>query len=92
MLFEWDNNKNQLNIQKHGLSFEHAKLLFDFPMLIKQDYRFEYQEKRYIGYGKLDGRLMCIIYTERKPNKVRIISFRKANKRETEYYKKVYDE
>ena len=61
-------------------------------MLTKEDFRFEYQEKRYIGYGKLDGRLMCVIYTERKPNKIRIISFRKANNREKEYYEQVCNE
>jgi uncharacterized DUF497 family protein len=56
-------------------------------MLVKEDLRFAYKEKRYIAYGELDGRLMCIVYTERKPQKIRIISFRKANKREKEYYK-----
>lgn len=88
MEFEWDEGKNRMNIQKHGLSFEYAKILFANFMKINVDNRSEYKEKRFIGYGEIDRRLMCVVYTERKHNKIRIISFRKANKSEKEYYKK----
>ena len=87
MRFEWDEAKNQLNIEKHKLSFNDAKQIFEQPLVINEDTRFTYQEKRYIGYGKIDGRLMCVVYTERHLNRIRIISFRKANNREKEYYK-----
>lgn len=87
MQFEWDNDKNQLNILKHKLSFESATQLFEHPLIINEDTRFSYAEMRYIGYGEINGRLMCVVYTERKPNKIRIISFRKANNREKDYYK-----
>lgn len=87
MQFEWGDYKNQVNILKHKLSFESAVQLFEYPLLINEDVRFSYTEMRYIGYGEINGRLMCVVYTERKPNKIRIISFRKANNREKEYYK-----
>lgn len=88
MQFEWDEDKNKANVKKHKLSFEDSKQLFENPLIINEDVRYEYKEKRIIGYGEIDGRLMCVVYTERKPNKIRIISFRKANDREKEYYKK----
>ena len=87
MQFEWDKDKNQFNIEKHKLSFDSAKELFEHPLLINEDTRFNYKEKRYIGYGYLNSRLMCVVYTERHPNIIRIISFRKANYREQEYHK-----
>ena len=87
MEFEWDEVKNQDNMEKHKVSFEYAKCLFEQPLIINEDSRYKYDEKRSIGYGYLDERLMCVVYTERKPNKIRIISFRKADNREKEYYK-----
>ena len=86
MQFEWDDDKNQANIVKHKLSFEFAKLLFTQKLVINEDKRYNYTEKRFIGYGKIDDRLMCVVYTERKPDKIRIISFRKANSREQKEY------
>ena len=88
MQFSWDDNKNEQNIQKHGLGFEFAKQLFNNDLLIIPDIRFNYTENRYIGYGFIDGRLMVVVYTERLPDIIRIISFRKANKREQQTYKK----
>jgi uncharacterized DUF497 family protein len=88
MQFSWDDNKNEQNIQKHGLGFEFAKQLFNNDLLIIPDIRFNYIENRYIGYGFIDGRLMVVVYTERLPDIIRIISFRKANKREQQTYKK----
>jgi uncharacterized DUF497 family protein len=88
MQFSWDDNKNEQNIQKHGLGFEFAKQLFNNDLLIIPEIRFNYIENRYIGYGFIDGRLMVVVYTERLPDIIRIISFRKANKREQQTYKK----
>jgi uncharacterized DUF497 family protein len=86
--FDWDQNKNKLNIEQHGLDFEFAKQIFDNDLLVVPDLRFNYQENRYIGYGKIEDRLMVVVYTERLPDIIRIISFRKANYRENKIYKK----
>jgi uncharacterized DUF497 family protein len=86
--FEWDEDKNQLNIEKHKLSFESAPQLFLKPIPIIVDDRIDYKEKRYIGFGELGGRLMVVVFTLRKNNIVRLISFRKANNREQKEYSK----
>lgn len=86
--FEWDEKKNQLNIEKHKLQFESAKELFNNRIDVILDDRIDYKEKRYIGFGELESMLMIVVFTKLSSNKIRIISFRKANKREQkEYYK-----
>jgi uncharacterized DUF497 family protein len=88
MHFDWDENKNELNIKQHGLDFAFAKQIFNDDLLVVPDLRFDYKENRYIGYGKIESRLMVVVYTERLPDIIRIISFRKANYRENKIYKK----
>ena len=87
MQFEWDANKNNLNIEKHGLDFEDAQELFSNRTLWHvEDSRLEYKEVRFIGFGYVKGRLVNIVFTRRDPNIVRMISFRKANQREIKLY------
>jgi len=88
MYFDWNKKKNLLNIAKHGLDFECAKVLFSTNLLTVLDTRYKYAEQRNIGYGEIEGRLMCVVYTERLPDIIRIISFRKANYREQQIYQK----
>ncbi len=85
MPISYDSNKNQINIQKHGLDFE---LLYDFgwdSAWIYEDSRYDYNEIRYIAYGMLEKRLHFVCFTETDVG-IRIISFRKANKREVKSY------
>jgi hypothetical protein len=88
MTFEWDEKKNTENIHKHGLDFAEAFKVFQNPLLIKLDNRYGYTEERYIGIGYLSGRNVVIVYTERGPDKIRVISLRKANSREKDIYEK----
>jgi uncharacterized DUF497 family protein len=88
MYFDWSENKNKLNIEKHKADFNDAILLFDKNLLVIPDRRFDYKELRLIGYGYVNGRLMNVVYTERLPDIIRIISFRKANNREKKFYEK----
>lgn len=44
MKFEWDNNKNLANIEKHGIGFEYAKQLFDNDLMVVPDLRYNYEE------------------------------------------------
>lgn len=78
MNFDWDEQKNQKNINKHGLDFSDAVRLFEHPMLIQFDGRDNYGEDRYSGIGFLEGRVVVVIYTEPDQSKIRIISLRKA--------------
>lgn len=59
MKFVWDKNKNQKNIQIHGIDFNDATVMFDFPMLTCIDNRFDYGEERWVGIGFLKGNNCC---------------------------------
>ena len=86
MRFEWDENKNRANIKKHGISFEHALLVFD-----DEDYLEEYdsshsdEEDRYNVIGMIDE-VVFVVCTYRDENTVRLISAREATKDERRRY------
>jgi uncharacterized protein len=52
-----------------------------------EDARKDYQESRYIGMGYIQQRIMVLVFTRPKKDRVRVISLRKANKREQEKFK-----
>jgi uncharacterized DUF497 family protein len=81
----WDDNKNQLNQQKHALDFEDAQEVLNGPCLVYEDIRYDYGEKRFIVIGNLHGRAVVLIYTKRE-DIYRIISMRKANEKEQKAY------
>ncbi|MBW4637155.1 MAG: BrnT family toxin [Gloeocapsa sp. UFS-A4-WI-NPMV-4B04] len=82
MRFEWDEEKNQANIRKHGFNFTDAWEIFESPMLISLDVKEDYGEERWIGIGFLRGRIVVVMFTERDDDTIRIISLRKALKYE----------
>ena len=91
MKFEWNEEKSMLNLQKHGVSFEEAKEVFKDPFHIsKLDYRFDYFEERWITIGntKKDNILVVanMFFDENGEEIIRIISARKANSKEREFY------
>ncbi len=92
MKFEWDPNKNAANLQKHGLDFADAHLVFEHPMLVKLDDREEYGEDRWIGMGLLALRVVVVIFTEPHSDTIRVISFRKARSDERKRYEKAYQD
>lgn len=73
MYFEWDNEKNNSNIDKHGLSFEHAQYAFNDPKRIFAiDHKHSTKaEKRYFCYGKLGSKVVTVRFTVRG-GKIRI--------------------
>ncbi|MCK5146388.1 BrnT family toxin [bacterium] len=86
MPFEWDENKNQRNFEKHGIRFEDACELFKYKHMTFTDNRFNYGEDREISIGKIARDVkIVIVYTKRDEN-IRIISARKANARERKKY------
>ncbi len=89
MRFEWDEEKNQANIQKHGLDFADAAEMFDAPMLTALDDRQDYGEDRWIGIGMTRSRIAVVVFTERGEDVIRIISMRKALKHERLRYEQV---
>lgn len=89
MKFEWDENKNETNIERHGIDFYDAHLIFAHPMLIKADTRKDYGERRLVGLGLLFEVAIVIVFTKRADN-IRVISIRRANKNERKIYQEKF--
>ena len=85
MEFEWDDGKRSSNYAKHGVWFDDAMYVFEGPTVERVDDRDDYGEPRFVSFGTVDGRVLAVIYTWRG-NMCRIISSRKANKREQRAY------
>ena len=82
---EWDDNKNKINIQKHGISFETAALVFaDEDRIEFFDELHSIDEDRYIVLGCVHG-ILYVVYTMRG-DFARIISARMATNRERGIY------
>jgi len=87
MLIEYDPAKNASNILRRGLPFD-LMALFDWATAtIEQDKRRDYGEERFQATGWIGQRLHVVIFTMRG-NVARIISLRKANKRERQRHEK----
>ncbi len=71
--FEWDENKNNQNQQKHNISFEEAQYAFsDKKRIIAKDLEHSEQEDRYYCFGKIGEDVITVRFTYRK-NTIRII-------------------
>jgi len=82
---EWDEDKRRHNLDKHGLSFDDAWIVFAGKTVTFDDDRQEYGENRFITLGNLVGRIVVVVHTQRQEF-TRIISMRKANARERKIY------
>lgn len=86
MEFEWDEAKNLENIRKHEIDFADVPEMFDGPMLIELDTRFDYGEDRWFGIGFLGNGVAVVVWTERRNDVIRIISARRANRYERQKF------
>ncbi|NEP77293.1 MAG: BrnT family toxin [Okeania sp. SIO3C4] len=85
-MFEWDENKNQQNIRKHGITFEEATEIFYGIVFTVIDERYDYGEICEISIGAIQGVIIItVVHTERNGN-IRIISARKATLKERRIY------
>ena len=83
MIYEWDENKRQANIEKHGIDFER---MYDFEWdsaVIDPSPRDG--EMRYIAIGYIGPSLHSVIHTPRRV-RTRIISLRRASDEERGRY------
>ncbi|HEX3554009.1 MAG TPA: BrnT family toxin [Thermoanaerobaculia bacterium] len=88
MRFEWDDAKNDVNLQKHGINFTDVWQVFTEPMLIDLDDREDYGEERWIGTGWLGNLLIVVVWTEPEEDTIRVISARRADRYERRRYEK----
>jgi uncharacterized DUF497 family protein len=87
--YEWDEAKSETTRRERGLPFEVAVLLFDRPVLVTVDDRFDYGETRLRAVGEVEGVILPCVFTETHEVR-RIISLRRANRRERDGYRSTY--
>ena len=88
--FEWDENKNRINKEKHGVSFEEAKtVFFDEEALLEYDESHSDEEDRFRLLGRSSkGNILLVVHCIRKESIIRIISSRRANSSEIKNYER----
>ncbi len=90
-IFDWDENKNQINQKKHGIDFDEASSVFyDERAILFDDPEHSEWEERFILLGMSNITNICVVchcYRE-SDTVIRIISARKATKKEAERYVK----
>jgi uncharacterized DUF497 family protein len=87
--FEWDAAKAAINVEKHGVSFEEAQSVFYDELAVQFfDEEHSTSEERFLLLGVSTGaKLLLVCHCERESgNVIRIISARKATKREAIFY------
>ena len=86
MDFEWDENKNKKNIEKHKIDFNIAKQIFyNNDNTIIYDLKHSLIEKRFLCFGFVEEKFLCVVFTYRDKS-IRIISARYASKKERREY------
>ena len=89
LLFDWDEKKNEINRRKHGIDFEEAStVFFDEQAILFDDPEHSEYEERFLLLGMSESANVCIVchcYRE-SDTVIRIISARKATRKEEERY------
>ncbi|MFZ2890337.1 BrnT family toxin [Sulfuricurvum sp.] len=84
MKFEYDSNKSDANLAKHGIDFDEAQALWHDENLLEAPLNFS-EEKRFICIGKIGEKHWSAVITYRS-EMIRIISVRRSRDVEVEYY------
>lgn len=82
--YEWDDEKNRKNIEKHGIDFEQVPEIFEGIFLLYPSSRND--EERWLAIGETEGHLIAVAFTPRG-DRLRIISARRARKNEKHAYR-----
>lgn len=85
MEFTWSEAKRVTNLKTHKLDFVDAPRVFEGATYTFEDDRFSYDEQRFVTLGLLAGVPVSVVHTENE-YEIRIISFRKASRREAQIY------
>jgi len=92
MRFEWDADKAAANLAKHGVSFEEAQEVFDDDdALISYDVFHSQSEERFFIIGLSSQQLLYVVYAEREDDVIRLISARRAVRKEQQDYERAND-
>ena len=90
MKFEWDPDKEQANIAKHGISFDEAAEALSGFTIERVDDRFDYGEVRDITLGMTNNLVVVVVVHTDRAGVCRIISARHANRAERKVYDKAF--
>lgn len=87
MKFEWDQNKSQSNLKKHGIDFEEARSVFHdmFALIIDDPYHCNSEQREIIVGQSSEGRFLYVVFEETESS-IRIISPRKLTSAERRRY------
>lgn len=84
---EWDLAKAAANLKKHGISFEEAATALLDPQALAQEDASAEDESRWVLIGMgARARLLTVVYTLRRGDRIRLISARKATRKEASFY------
>jgi uncharacterized protein len=84
--YEWDEDKRLSNLERHGLDFRSAYLVYENPSKLTLKSRYSH-EPRLVDIAEVEGRAVVLVYTLRSET-VRCLSFRYAKRKE----RRIYDE
>lgn len=87
MVLEFDEAKSARNVRDRGIAFERFADMDPRFVVAVADQRHDYGEQRVRVFGHIDGRLHAAVVTTRAEH-VRVISLRRANRREERWYEK----
>ncbi len=91
LLFEWDARKAATNLLKHGVSFEEAATVFgDVCSLTIDDLGHSHVEERFLLMGMSAQRTLLVVVHCQRGDNIRIISARRATRRERMTYEEGY--
>ncbi len=87
MDLDYDLSKNAINLRKHGVDLEDAKLVLFDPMAVVCEEADARGEQRFVAVGADTwGRVLTVVYIYREPDTIRLISARVATKKERQAY------
>ena len=87
MDIEWDSDKADSNFKKHGVSFEEAATALLDPTALAQEDAASEGESRWVLIGmSAQLQLLTVVYALRHQDRVRLISARKATRKEAKHY------
>jgi hypothetical protein len=86
-VFEWDPRKVELNVRKHGVTFDEASTVFGDPLaMLMPDPDHSIGEERYLLLGMSNRRTLVVVAFAERPPRTRLISARRATRQEQRRY------
>ena len=87
--FQWDQGNIDKNLFKHNVeNWECEQIFFNEPLIILDDPKHSFSEKRWAAFGRTDTRRQLVVIFTKRDERIRVISAREMNKKESKFYEK----